>query len=210
MYSGADGTPFDFLVLVYCVAFVSTLRLGLKAECNHTPLTTFTSTLFYLIALLPVIDCKGLEASDTCWHNSLRPRVLRVHILIDSLESSRTSWINTDIIDTRYRYLLTRSALTYLTLDVCGSLISFSLQPPTPERARSLLGRRSHMAFVSRIAGLCFDINVVKFLLFLRSELLRLSRLSPSARKRLVKCVAQPHPAFVSRIARLHLFIVAV
>jgi hypothetical protein len=64
---------------------------------------------------------------------------------IGSLGSSRISGTNTDIIDTRYRYSLTRSALTYLTLDVCGPLISFSLQPPTPERARSLLGRTSQV-----------------------------------------------------------------
>jgi hypothetical protein len=41
------------------------------------------------------------------------------------------------------------------------------------------------------------------FLLFLLSELLRLLRLSPLARKRLVNSVAQSHMAFVSRIAGL-------
>jgi hypothetical protein len=46
-------------------------------------------------------------------------------------------------------------------------------------------------------------LNVVVFLLFLLSELSRLLRLSPLARKRLVNSVAQSLMAVVSRIAGL-------
>jgi len=46
-------------------------------------------------------------------------------------------------------------------------------------------------------------LKIVVFLLFLHSEHLRLSRVFPSALKQLVNSVAQPHMAFVSRIAGL-------
>jgi hypothetical protein len=46
-------------------------------------------------------------------------------------------------------------------------------------------------------------LNVVVFLFFLLSEILRLSRLSPSARERHVNSVAQHHMAFVSQNAGL-------
>jgi len=122
--------------VLYTVTYARWLIDSLKAECNHTPLTTLTSTLFYLIALLPVTDRKGLEASGTCWHNSLRPRVLRVHIHIDSLESSWISWItqtsSTHDIDIDWHV---RHSRTWLWTFVGLSFHSHFTLPPLSVRA---------------------------------------------------------------------------
>ncbi len=77
--------------VLYTVTHAYWLLDSLKAEYNHTPLTTYTFTFIYLIALLPVIDRKGLEVSGARIPNSLRLRVLHIYIGISSLASS---WIS--------------------------------------------------------------------------------------------------------------------